>query len=796
MVSFERLAGFQFDFEHIGLKHLSFFEDSREEKVRRVNNAVVLARNGTGKSSIARLLSTDFERVQIITENGMVPLDTAENVFVFDETFVNSKVISAPADGLEPLVLIGGQADRALEIEEIEEEIDNGLTALGNMRGKISRIEKSVEDAMTAIETRLKEETGDASWLARSKRCNGPKKLTQAEIKKILDVDVLEVDLEQALLDFEDKSAKIQAASGGETAEWSWEDLDTPSTLEEVQRILRESPNRVADEESETASRIIASHLGLGQIERRLDEVFADRVTHCPECFQGLAEQYKTDVKRILEDLKSSLEADDLGQQAREATLATYPKWLIDLSFDDGGGIENLNDAIDNLNREIEKVNQALAEKADNPNRVDFEVSQEISSRISDVNSAASRVESLVARYNADVLKLRTLTEEARQLNRLISAVEVKALNEQRVERETRLSKKTDKFGEQNDRVEQLREKLHLLKADQNGEWEAANQINHLLRIVFGSNQIYLQPADVGYSVVNREESLSPGRLSTGERNILGLCYFLVSIAQEQKFREAFIRDQLIVLDDPISSFDSENRYGVFALLTYLFRLVNRDGSKTKLLLLTHDQSVATAVDRTLGNLASGQVASWRFDQQGLIWEEFSHLDVYRRLLSEMYEVFINSSSSEETEANDSEPTLTARHASLSSNDVRRVWEAFVHFEIGETATDASVSSRVRHYLIQANPDVGEFIDSYPGRVFVNPDSHSREQISGFKFELPPTLEEEDFGRYVKDTLCFMHMISPFHIPARLADGNQTADEIGKNLDEAVASLIGGVDPF
>ena len=128
----------------------------------------------------------------------------------------------------------------------------------------------------------------------------------------------------------------------------------------------------------------------------------------------------------------------------------------------------------------------------------------------------------------------------------------------------------------------------------------------------------------------------------------------------------------------------------------------------------------------------------------------------------------------------------------LTSNHVRRVWEAFVHFEIGENATDASTQKKVRSYIVSARPEMKTFLDQYPGRVFHHPDSHSKEQVNDFNFELPPSLSSEEFQRYVAETVCFMHLVAPFHLPARLGSDDESVAQIKSILDGAVDDLAGG----
>ena len=50
--------------------------------------------------------------------------------------------------------------------------------------------------------------------------------------------------------------------------------------------------------------------------------------------------------------------------------------------------------------------------------------------------------------------------------------------------------------------------------------------------------------------------------MSLGERNIIALCYFFTQILSNQDIGKLYQDEELVVIDDPISSFDFENKVG------------------------------------------------------------------------------------------------------------------------------------------------------------------------------------------------------------------------------------------
>lgn len=84
-----------------------------------------------------------------------------------------------------------------------------------------------------------------------------------------------------------------------------------------------------------------------------------------------------------------------------------------------------------------------------------------------------------------------------------------------------------------------------------------------------------------------KEDLISVDDISEGERNILALIYFLYSLLDEKEN----IKDEieLIIIDDPISSLDENNKFILLQFLTELAEKVKQSKEKNKqLFLFTH----------------------------------------------------------------------------------------------------------------------------------------------------------------------------------------------------------------
>lgn len=66
---------------------------------------------------------------------------------------------------------------------------------------------------------------------------------------------------------------------------------------------------------------------------------------------------------------------------------------------------------------------------------------------------------------------------------------------------------------------------------------------------------------------------------------------FLYSDIVKQDVGRLYQDEELVVIDDPISSFDFENKVGISSFLRYQTHRIIKGNAKSKILFLTHDLS-------------------------------------------------------------------------------------------------------------------------------------------------------------------------------------------------------------
>lgn len=311
---------------------------------------------------------------------------------------------------------------------------------------------------------------------------------------------------------------------------------------------------------------------------------------------------------------------------------------------------------------------------------------------------------------------------------------------------------------------------------------QVTEYINTLLSMVFGGREIWLESdMDFGYIANNKYGVILPSRLSIGEQNILSLCYFFAEMSKGKELESSIQDNKIIVLDDPISSLDFYNKAGINWMIDYIIKIMCSVGSLSKMIIMTHSLSVAKELEKTIKGRINGidvksgdklKCCDIEDLERGVLkGRDFSGDDNYRDILLKMYEVAADEGGSKGVDL----PHF---------NDVRRVWEAFLKFELGEDKiSNRNAMDRVSYFHDKKSAE-GKFLESFAIYNYINQGSHSFDNMVEYDFDLAPPLSEDESRGYIQKIILFMHMVSPHHIPCRLSRKMDDISEYRDTLDK------------
>lgn len=222
--------------------------------------------------------------------------------------------------------------------------------------------------------------------------------------------------------------------------------------------------------------------------------------------------------------------------------------------------------------------------------------------------------------------------------------------------------------------IKKLSDELKDLKKTAKNVKIPADKINILLASTFPYKKLELDDSneEVGYVLKRNGEECDFSSLSEGERNFIALAYFLLSINDEDNKLD---EESIIVIDDPVSSLDSDTLFQVFAIL---FGEIENN-TKRQYFVLTHNLDFFGHLIQNFrkadGNLKDDLINFYqiRLTTQGSVIDSLP--DSLKRYRSDyQYAVSKLDEIKDSQELDDN---------ILSANLLRRVLETFLHFKYG-----------------------------------------------------------------------------------------------------------------
>jgi wobble nucleotide-excising tRNase len=116
-------------------------------------------------------------------------------------------------------------------------------------------------------------------------------------------------------------------------------------------------------------------------------------------------------------------------------------------------------------------------------------------------------------------------------------------------------------------KIQEIEEKIKFKKTLLSNQKQIIEKINTLLKKILDSKLVFKFENDSYF--LEREIKEQPNKpaknLSDGEKSLIAFLYFIVSLKSSSKNDK---KNEIIVIDDPVSSFDSHNLFNIQALLT------------------------------------------------------------------------------------------------------------------------------------------------------------------------------------------------------------------------------------
>lgn len=754
--------------------------------------SIVYGKNGSGKSTISEGLATlaapsipSDIAVRLLDGNNCSFLPTnPEKIFVFNEKYIDDNV-KINDDGLGTIILLGGQVDIQEEINRNEELFKQAEERLNLAEKEYSKYEDS-DDILSPnyhyrhIQTILKQNGG---WAEVDSKIKGNRRNSSVtdeilveicKLKPTANLNDLKDQFSQkwellskasnATVNYPTRVPNIHFSSGFEKriCELLAKKIDEPILTEREKQILLVIQN---------------GHQNLVEAARKTFGTKREQI--CPYCFQHVDANYRENLLHSI-NLVLNKEVDD---HTAELNSVAFPEISYDYSHFsslDANLVAEISTLQVKCGTIIRSYKKELARKLSNVYYPLFIDPFGLENCLIKLNKHLEKLENLRGEFNAAVKRKKILTEELIHLNKQIAHFQIEAEYKEYA-KQSRIQK-TKRAALEEFRQEARRLSSHLqdLQQRKSDVGLAINNINNALDyIFFTKGRLSIELRNNKYYLKSNGIDVHPHNISLGERNIIALCYFFTQIVSNQEVSQLYKSEEFIIIDDPISSFDFENRVGITSFIRYQMDRIIQGNSNSKILILSHDlttvfdlQKAAKEVcDKTKGIAGVSPITYTPCELSSRCVKRFSKSrSEYYELLQTIYR-YANGD--------------TAGDSFTIGNTMRRALESFSTFTYRKGIEDVSCDSNVLSAL--GNHSV--YYENLMYRLVLHGESHYEEQVYSLRDDVNfyQFLSENEKRRTAKDILCFMYFLNPYHIDAYFKQTSHAIQNIknwAKNIPE------------
>lgn len=599
------------------------------------NINIIYGRNGSGKSTIAKAVKTirdSTENADISATFNVVPTTEDKNaIYVYDEEYID-KSVKTSYDGLDTIVMLGEQNDIQADIDKLNEEFASNSYRLNELTSEIEELqsEKNNKSSKYWIKNLKQVLKAPNAWAARDeeiieKKIRGAvsddliNRLKDGLIKiSVVHNETNEIALKEEFLEElknrsdnlkENISAYLSAKKHGIIADNVTIRVNQPD-WEQIRFLLGTT---VRDPNLNDREKFLIEKITSNALPDYLEEAqqhFSKNVQFCPYCLREISE---IEIEKLCNTLKSILNDEVNSFKSKIRICITELDNLVnkanfDIDLDPLKDIpyiypkvNHLSDLITKLKKKLLYTRDKLEFKFSHPYKlIDISFVKEAQELFEEYTRSTSELDILISKHNRNYEQLEQTKTELVNENFNLAIIENHVYLSNLIQRENHensLYKEKDKLEIRNKKIEEDKENLQAALRNAN---IALDYINDSLKFIFFStNRLTVENKNGKYCVKTRGEHIKPNQLSVGERNAISLAYFFVSMFNECNINDKYTKERLIVIDDPITSFDFENRVGMLSFLQMQLEDIFKGNNNSKVLILSHDIQTIVDLEKT-----------------------------------------------------------------------------------------------------------------------------------------------------------------------------------------------------
>lgn len=751
---------------------------------------MIFGRNGSGKSTISNALykysindsSSELKCSLVPFNDGVVTTKSTDNnygakkrIFVFNEHYIN-KNVGLKDDGLDTIVLFGNQNDVEAQIQQqniVLKTLDTQLEELNKQKNIY--MDKS-SDMFKDIEKILKQNNG---WADRERQIKGLKKNSSVSNKTIERIYKLEPtktwkELEQ---EYEIKFKRYQDISSNK----KYPDIQCNipfMTREKEQSIIElldkkiKKPQELSILEQKIFKDLENGHQNYITV---IHQQLKNGIDECPCCHQSISKEYG---HLLLQSIETVLN-EEFATYKRD--LENMRNTLNLIQFDSSPFYTLNSELCQQIDAIIKQCNSRLEIYLSSLNmRIENVYDRRLVSNINltpyivRLNILLKKLQEELQQYNYMFNEVSKLQKELININDNMAYYEINQSYREYCKINNDISKVINYINEnitQRNNTQALINNLEQKKSNTKISVELINQ--GLRYIFFSENRLYLEESNGKYILKSRDKLVKPNNISCGERNILGLCYYFTEILEKQDIDYLYNKEMLLLIDDPVSSFDMENKIGIQSYLKQqLFRVL--DGNKnSKVIILSHD--ISTIMDLIKSSIEISKNYKVKSSEKYICQGILENLEIKTKITTKTKNNQLKESNINFDNFNEYTENIKKVYYYATGNDddaldycigniMRKVLEAFSTFEYKKGIEEISTDKEIISVLGEKQ----DYFSNLMYRLVANNLSHSKYQIQSLNVDFYSVISPNEKIRTAKDVLCLMYGLNKSHLQAHL----------------------------
>lgn len=755
--------------------------------------------NGSGKTTLARMLGGDQ-----LVESGAItflgedkkPINGIKS-HLYNEDFILGK-IRVEEDEVGAIVLLGDAAENREKISSLEDENQILLSEIDKLEAEQKVLERTGKGSVQKAREEVRKQLNEAGWGENLRKIKGqaqPLKLTEPALLKIVsslnrykETSGVKTEIGELKENLKRQIENICRATADDSAVVARQELSRIDELFDeanLQELLNEVPKGVSGDDLVTAIAEALKDPKVVDITRETREIIVNEDSHqCPLCFQLIEGEHR---RRLGEALNKVYNGDREDLEDRLVSFRNamcFPANLLDegtRAILPQEKVDSFDVALDAVRAKFEEIKNLVEQKIVGLESKILLEAKPFKESLKELNTSIDSVNESIQAHNKTVDGLDNARAEADKLNDLVCGFDSRAEIQTYEDRKNRLETIGQILTTKNKDLDTNMGCIKQLESENQNTALAVELVNGFLKVIFfEENRLTIYPLGNGYGVCSRGSRLKPQDLSTGERNILSLAYFFADIFESIEDYKNPENHRLVILDDPLSSFDEDNRYGVLVFLKQMVDRISSVGGG-QVIFFTHDARLMYNLSDTFKTSGKIGVSVNKLMDKKLGSLSLENSNKYKSILERVVSYsLLGTKHSSVLKNRRGEPIATPEEligADLenyssskipSGNDVRQVLEAFGEFNFGKNVSNLLQDSNVTQALENEGKDFSVYLKGSLSKLFLHGESHTADAIKSGNVDLTPLVSDEGRLQLCREIMCLISVLTPSHLASRL----------------------------